>query len=243
MKDDLTNDLSYDRLNALVDGELDRIEEGRVLDAIQRDPGLEQQACALRLTKDLIRHAYQHESPARGGNRNGSPRGWRWMAVAAVALVAVGIGAGWTGHAWQQRSDDDLSRLAHRTGAATQVAATDRVVLHISSSAPERVSDMLDDAEGMFRAAREAGRPIAIEIVANQTGLNVLRVDMPGQAARLSSLRADNPNLTLVACGQTIERLRERGVVVQLLPETVVATSALDQIVKRIHEGWTYVRT
>jgi len=30
---------------------------------------------------------------------------------------------------------------------------------------------------------------------------------------------------------------------VHLLPQTVVATSALDEVVKRIHEGWTYVRT
>ena len=92
-------------------------------------------------------------------------------------------------------------------------------------------------------SARASGRPIAIEILANNTGLDVLRVDVPGPSARLASLRTENPNLTLVACGQTIERLRARGIVVQLLPQTVVATSALDEVVKRIHEGWTYVRT
>jgi len=36
--------------------------------------------------------------------------------------------------------------------------------------------------------------------------------------------------------------LRERGVAVQLLPQTAVATSALDEVVRRMHEGWTYVR-
>jgi hypothetical protein len=29
----------------------------------------------------------------------------------------------------------------------------------------------------------------------------------------------------------------------KLLPETGVATWALDEVVTRIHEGWTYIRT
>lgn len=244
MKDDVKNDVSYDRLNALVDGELDRVEEGRVLDAIQRDPGLERRAGELRLIKTLVRHAYRYDSPASSMHRPGRPRDWPWMAVAAVALIGIGTGAGWTGHAWQQREGDaDPSRIAHRVGAAAQATAADKIVVHVSSSAPDRVSEMLDDIEGLLRAARDANRPIAIEILANNTGLDLLRADVAGPSERLASLRAENPNLTLVACRQTIERLRERGVVVQLLPETAVATSALDEVVTRIHEGWTYIRT
>ena len=239
----MKDDVSYDRLNALVDGELDRFEAGRVFGAIHGDPGLERQAGELRLMKELVRHAYRHESPAGDADRHRRRRDWHWMAVAAMAFVAIGIGAGWTGRSWQLRdAAADPSGLAHNAGALARVAADERVVLHLSSSAPERVSAMLDDAEGMLRAARADGRPIAIEILANNTGLDILRLDVPGPSARLASLRTDNPNLTLVACGQTIERLRERGVAVQLLPQTEVATSALDEVVRRMHEGWTYVR-
>jgi intracellular sulfur oxidation DsrE/DsrF family protein len=164
--------------------------------------------------------------------------------VAALALVGVGLGAGWTGHAWQQRGGDaELPPIAHRVSAGALAAAADKIVVHFSSSAPDRVSEMLDDVEGLLRAARDSNRPIAVEILANNTGLDLLRADVAGPSERLASLRAENPNLTLVACRQTIERLRERGVVVQLLPETAVATSALDEVVTRIHEGWTYIRT
>jgi intracellular sulfur oxidation DsrE/DsrF family protein len=55
-------------------------------------------------------------------------------------------------------------------------------------------------------------------------------------------LRAEHPNLALVACGQTVERLREKGIEVRLLPGTRVASSALDQIVTRMGQGWSYVR-
>jgi uncharacterized protein len=243
MKSDAKDDVSFDRLNAFVDGELDTVEAGRVLEAIQGDHDLAQRACELRLAKDLVRHAYPVD--ARGGKerRDGSRSGWRSLAAAAIVLVAFGVGAGWAGHEWQQSDGDDYSSLARKSGVVAQVAARDRILLHVSSSAPERVAAMLDETEGMLAAARRAGRPIAIEVLANGTGLDVLRAGTSGSAVRLASLRTKYPNLTLVACGQTIERLREKGVAVQLLPETAVATSALDEVVKRIHEGWTYVRT
>jgi intracellular sulfur oxidation DsrE/DsrF family protein len=39
-----------------------------------------------------------------------------------------------------------------------------------------------------------------------------------------------------------VERLREKGIEVRLLPGTRVASSALDQIVTRMGQGWSYVR-
>jgi protocatechuate 3,4-dioxygenase beta subunit len=97
---------------------------------------------------------------------------------------------------------------------------------------------MLDDAEGMLRASRATGRPIAIEILANSSGLDILRTDVPGASARLASLRSENPNLTLVACGQTIERLRARGVVATAAPDGGDVGPGRGR--QAIHEGWTY---
>jgi intracellular sulfur oxidation DsrE/DsrF family protein len=82
-----------------------------------------------------------------------------------------------------------------------------------------------------------------MEIVANGSGLDILRADVSQYAQRIEALRANYPNLTLVACGLTVQRLRDQGVVVRRIPNTVVSTSALEQIVRRIHEGWTYVPT
>lgn len=244
MKADVKEDISFDRLNALIDGELDRSDEGRLLYAIHGDAELAQRVFELRNTKDLVRHAYRLDARDDGKPRQRSPPRWRLLAAAAVTLVTVAAGGGWAGHAWQQRGDDtDFTRLVQRASVAPQAAAPDKILLHVSSSAPEQLTEMLDETESLLGAARQAGRPLAIEILANSTGIDVLRAGVPGPAARLASLRAEYPNLTLVACRQTIERLREKGIVVHLLPEASVATTALDEVVRRIHEGWTYVRT
>jgi intracellular sulfur oxidation DsrE/DsrF family protein len=244
MKSDADDDVSLEQLNAFVDGELDGCDVDRMLTAIQRDRDLAQRVCELRLAKDLVRRAYPPASGGGGKWRSETLRGsWRGLTAAAFVLVAVGVGGGWAGHEWQQSDGEDYSSLVRNAGAVTQVASTDRVLLHVSSSAPERVAAMLDETEGMLAAARRAGRPLAVEVLANSTGIDVLRADGSAAATRLAALHTEYPNLTLMACAQTIERLREKGVTVRLVPQAEVATSALDEVVKRIHEGWTYVRT
>ena len=183
MNADAHPDLSFDRLNAFVDGELDTRDEGRVLAAIQCDPLLSQQVSQLRMSKDLVRHAYQTEAPATTARRQGLRAGWSPLAATATVLVAVGVGAGWAGHAWQLHDDGDYSRLARQPGIVTQAAASDRILPHVSTSAPERVAAMLDGTEGMLAAARRSGRPIAI--LANSTGLGA-----KGTACEFAQLRS-----------------------------------------------------
>jgi intracellular sulfur oxidation DsrE/DsrF family protein len=117
------------------------------------------------------------------------------------------------------------------------------VILHVGTAAVARSPAVLDRAEGILETGRASGRSLAVEIVANGGGLKLLIENTSAQAARLRAQRAAYPELVLVACGQTVQRLREGGAGVRLLPGTVTASSALDQIVLRMQQGWTYLRT
>lgn len=79
---------------------------------------------------------------------------------------------------------------------------------------------------------------MGVEAATNGTGLDLLRIAVSRFAQRTEATRAAHLGLTLVACGQTAQKLRESGCDVRLLP----ATSALDQIVLRMQQGWAYVR-
>jgi intracellular sulfur oxidation DsrE/DsrF family protein len=81
-----------------------------------------------------------------------------------------------------------------------------------------------------------------VEIIANRTGIELLDANTSPYAARLAMLHRQFPQLRIVACGQTLDRLRAKGKQFALLPGTEVAPSALDEVVKRLRDGWVYVR-
>ena len=55
-----SKDVSDERLNAFVDGELEASEKSEVFEALGEDSTLSQRACELRQLSELVRHAYDH---------------------------------------------------------------------------------------------------------------------------------------------------------------------------------------
>jgi len=55
-------------------------------------------------------------------------------------------------------------------------------------------------------------------------------------------MHAAHSELRFVACSQGLEKLRQAGVQVHLLPDAEVAPSAIEQIATRLKQGWLYVR-
>jgi intracellular sulfur oxidation DsrE/DsrF family protein len=231
----MTNDprISDELKCAFVDGELGRAEWARVAEQAQRDERLRDDLCGLRSVKELVQHAY----PAAA--QRARPSASQWGAVAALCLVSVA--AGWFGKAAWSPDTIELER-ALTAGATLREIQGDRIVVHVSTSRRETIATALEEAEDALRAARQEGRRLQLEIVANSSGLDMFRADAAPFPARLATLQATYPGVTLVACNQTIDRLREKGIEVRLLPGVQVAPSALDQVVKRLQGGWAYVR-
>lgn len=220
--------ISDEQLSAFIDGELDAADREHVLAAVAVDAGLAQRACALRLVKEQVRHAYAEPPAALSRQRPARP----WRALALALLLAGAATGGWVVR----------DQAAEHTDALARKPDTAHVILHLASRDEQRARAALDDAEGLLRAASDSGQPLALELVANAGGLDLLRADVSPHADRIARLRAEHPNLALIACGNTVQRLHEKGIEVRLLPGTRVASSALDQIVMRLGQGWSYVR-
>jgi intracellular sulfur oxidation DsrE/DsrF family protein len=237
----MTPEPTDDRLNALIDGELAPVDAEAVLERMRADPAVRERACEIRLAKELVRHAYAGIAAQPRSRSSSAAVGWPWRVAAAALLCSLGALLGWTARQAYDNAADPAAQI-ERHAATADAADADRVVLHVGSAAPDKWRAVLDHAEGILEAARAAGQTVAVEIVANGGGLGLLREDVSTQAGRIAALRAAYPSLALIACGQTAQRLREAGVDVRLLPGTVVETSALDEIVRRMQQGWTYVR-
>lgn len=226
--------ISEEMQSAFVDGELAPAEWARVAGMQQRDERLRRELCELRAVKELVQRAYPAAARER---RRASPV--RWAGIAALCVLSVA--AGWLAHsAWGPQAIDVESALT--AGATLREVSGDRVLVHLTSARRDTVAATLDEVEALLGAARRDGRRLRVEIVANSSGLNLFRADVTQFAERLAALRAAYPELTLVACNQTMKGLRERGVAVKLLPGVEVAPSALDEVVKRLQLGWAYVR-
>ncbi|MEQ1669098.1 MAG: hypothetical protein ABL868_11645, partial [Sulfuriferula sp.] len=107
---------------------------------------------------------------------------------------------------------------------------------------PAKFRALLDDIDDLTRHQAALGQPIQVEVSASQAGLGMLRADVTPYAERINTLVAQHPNVKFVACNQSMQHLTKAGVKVSLLPRTQVTVNATEEVVARLHEGWTYIK-
>ena len=238
--------VSDELINSFVDEQLSASEKSELLEAISADEDLSSKVCDVQRMKAMVSHAYQHPPPARQADAYG--RGllrYRDALVAGLALVVCASG-GWYARAWWEPVDMPGSRQEVRYLQPAQLAGNldgqQKIVLHVGSSEPGKLKESLDRAEYLLNASHKSGRPLKMELVVSGGGLNLLRTGVTPYADRIKSMQHAYGNLVFVACSQSIERLREKGVTVDLLPEVTQAPdSALEVVISRLKDGWTYV--
>lgn len=243
--------LSEEMLSAFVDGQLDARESAAILGQVGADGRLREDVCRTRLVKEMVRTGYRDLAPRPAA----VPTSRRPLASVALAVALLAALFGWQAGAWMPGGAPTAPESA--AGGAGPVAQTvvagstldealltsaSRILVHVSSARRDEVGAALDGIEALLRDARAGNRHIAIEVIANIGGIDLLRASASPYPSRIATLQTTYPELSFIACGQTLERLRERGTVVQLLPGVGQATSALDQVVRRLQQGWVYVK-
>jgi len=233
--------IPQDRLNGYVDGQLSAEETRELRALIDEDEALAEEVRRLREINKLAVAAYRdipEPRPARRAPTPAVPRYWR--NAAALALLAIGVAAGYQWH---------TGAVPPQTPAIESLAQVDpgtlhahKILLHISTMDPKRVDSALDAVQRILAADRRRGRRVQVEVVANQSGLGILRAGSP-YAARIRQLQENYGNLSFKACGiaMATARLKE-GARVRLLPQAQRVDAALEEILKRLKQGWTYIR-
>ncbi|MBU1235718.1 MAG: DsrE family protein [Gammaproteobacteria bacterium] len=231
----MNREISEELLNAFADNELDGAEKAEVLECIAADEGLRAKVCETWHLKELVRSA--HPLGDKHGPRKKSDR-WRLLGLplAACLLLAIGASSGWLAH-----DQADEFRVSGADLRAIQ-ANGGRVVLHLVSGDPAEIDKALRKAKQLAEVRDLEGGVIEVEVVANGPGIRMLQDGASRLASRVVSMRAEHRNIRLVACNETLNRLRERGVDITLLPEVDVVPSAIKEIATRIDQGWRYLQ-
>jgi uncharacterized protein len=237
-----TDKPSDEILNAFVDGEFCPEERLACLKRISTDEALSRQVCDLCQVKEMVNLAYERvpSAPERRARARSARGGWLGPVAAAVVMMLAVAGLTGVGITTQE--------------PARQVAAVEpgqpaprfanRILLHLTTTDPERITNMLDEVEMLMEASIRQGEPLQIQVVAHGEGLALMREDIspfPQRVAALSARYTDG--LSFTACLNTIERLRrEENIDVRLLPAVQVINSGVAEVIRRQSQGWAYIQ-
>ena len=238
------NQYSDEHLNAFIDNQLDTTEQAEILDAVRHDAVLSQRVCKLQKLHNLVQLSYESvEVPEHhsGLNKPQSNK-FKWFAAASLFL-ALGSIAGWISH--QTMNPNNITEIAQFTNNAAAIKNADKwkLMLHVSTADPHKLNIILNEAEALLEEYAKSSRKLSLEILTNSKGLALVTNNGKDYNKRLQNLQVKYDNLAVMVCGETLKRIqRTKGKKLNLLPNTTVVPSAINQIVNRQQSGWSYIR-
>ncbi len=231
---------SEELLQAYVDGELDHAEAEALLEAMMENPVLKTRVCQLQHLKGLVNNAFPvepYDGEVREDVSDDGRNRW-WSTAAGVVFGALAMMLSYT--VADMRSVENV-QIADASASAAPVSAAKKVLLHLDTSDDERFEETLDYAEELLRDYGQRG--VKVEVLANAGGIDLFRADEGAPyKVRLQALSDHYENLEFIACANAIASLRSRGEDVKLLPVVHDDVTALDHVVKRLQEGWAYIK-
>jgi len=230
--------VSEEQLNAFVDGELESEETNTLFDEAEQSAELDQRLCQQRKLKELVKHAYREvPEPRQSPSMRRLPKSMFGLALVASVLLVVGAISGLFIHGYVEHGSVNGGYAA--TVSSNPAVVTENYIIHVSSGDPDKMGLALQKAQALLSSAGP-GAERQVEVVANEQGLDLLRSDVTRFRDEISYLASEQ--VVFYACSKTIQRLREKGVNVKLVPEAIQGFTALDRVVLRMHEGWQYIK-
>lgn len=249
--------LFQDCVNAFVDGQLDETACAEMREVMARDPELNREIRRLRDINDLAALAYRDcypprpvQLPAEKSSAESTRlwrQGWVQTLVAMLLVFVGGLGGAYlfslkhTGHtpALARTHNPVIRNLDQINPVATRAT---RILIHINTMNPQRVDAALDAAEDILASDRKQGRRVKLEVVANEAGLGILR-EGSRYEKRIHAMLEKYNNVSFKACGIAMHMAYlQDGKQVQLMPNVHKVDAALEEIMRRLKQGWTYIR-
>lgn len=236
------DNISDEFLNAFVDNQLDSAEKNQAFNSIDQDNTLKERLCELRGLKEMVRHAYPQQTENIRTRKFGlKPKYAQALAASLLLLTGCALGLFIAGSS-EPRNNLQMAQLIQTLNRRDLSQGADKIIIQVSDSNPVRLKAALDETENLLESYKRDHHQLQVEIIANGSGVDLLRSDVSPYANRLALIKAKYPNIDYLVCNQTLNKLLKKGVSVHLLPHTGIAPSAAEQINKRVLRGWEYIR-
>ena len=118
-----------------------------------------------------------------------------------------------------------------------------RLALQISDNDPDKMNAVLNVAANVSKFYSDKGEEIDIQIVAFNAGLHMLRDDTSPVKPRLKSFKQSMPNVSFMACENTLESMaRKEGKEPPLVDNAERVKAGVVTLIELGEKGWTIVR-
>jgi intracellular sulfur oxidation DsrE/DsrF family protein len=233
-----------EQLEAMVDGRLTLTERDALSKRVARDGRLARLLCELNEGKTLVRSVYRNPPtpPGRKNRRSFRRRLLLPTVLALLTLIIVGGFSLFHGPGTVERFAVLDPGHGGRVPASANINET-RIVVHVTNPDVVATGEILNELGQLLADHRRDGKWLRVELVAHGGGLRLLQSGVSRNPDRITKLAQEFPNLTFVACSNTIRRLEvAHGIEVTLIPEARETPSGIALVVRRQQEGWAYIR-
>lgn len=133
--------------------------------------------------------------------------------------------------------------LLFLTAAPLHAADPHKLALQISDDDPVKMRAVLDVAANVSRHYTGQGEDVDIVVVAFNGGLDMLLADRSPVKERVIGFAKSMPNVSFIACGNTLETLASKeGRPPPLLDGVSVVETGVAVLVDLAEKNWTIVR-
>ncbi len=127
--------------------------------------------------------------------------------------------------------------------ASANAGETHRLALQISDNDPVKMNAVLNVAANVSKYYSDKGDEIDIQIVAFNAGLHMLRDDTSPVKPRLQSFKQGIPNVSFIACENTLAAMtKSEGKEPPLVENATRVPAGVVTLIELGEKGWTIVR-
>jgi intracellular sulfur oxidation DsrE/DsrF family protein len=118
-----------------------------------------------------------------------------------------------------------------------------KLALQISDNTPEKMNAVLNVASNVSKYYSDKGQEVEIQIIAFNAGLHMLRDDTSPVKPRLKSFKQSMPNVSFIACDNTLHAMtRNEGKEPPLVENIEHVEAGVVRLIELSEKGWTIVR-
>ena len=231
--------ISDEILNAFIDNELEDNERAEVLQKLERDQELAARYSELCQIKERMLLAYSdipQPRPKRKEYLPGLRISYSQAAAFVAALLISGAFTGWIAHEQNQQPENGNMQSIEKINPNN--VSANKILFHINTDDKNRFETVLNKT----RLLLTNNNSVQVEIVANASGLSMLRDGSPF-TNQVKAMSAAYNNVKFLACGVAKQNATlKEGREIKLLEDATEIPAALDEILSRIKDGWLYVK-